>query len=319
MKKQSKIGLALGGGGARGLAHIGVVKVLEREGINPDIIVGTSMGSLVGGALAIGLKAEELEKQVFSFLETDLYKSSELRAVGDAERGDERGLSRRIQSYFKTKIRLVHGIYRPGILETKDIEELINFFIPDITIEETIIPFRAVATDLRSGKPAVLREGSLRRAILASSSVPGILPYVEIDGRQLSDGGIIQSVPVRSAAEEGANVVIAIAVDKDLGSMLDFHTAVDIYVRAAEIQGYYLERHELKCADIVIRPELGDTHWTDFSNAKNLIFSGESAAMDKVSDIRGSVKHSPEKGFFARVTKKIKELFVMEKRNCSGN
>ena len=309
MKKQHKIGLALGGGGARGLAHIGAVKVMEREGISPDIIVGTSMGSLVGGSLATGLKAEELEKQLFSFLETDLYKSSELRAVGDAERGNEQSLSRRIQSYFKTKIRLVHGIYRPGILETKDIEELINYFIPDINIEDTIIPFRAVATDLRSGKPVVLREGSLRRAILASSSVPGMLPYVEIDGRQLSDGGIIQSVPARSAAEEGANVVIAIAVDKDLGSAPDFHTAVDIYVRAAEIQGYYLERHELECADIVIRPELGSVHWTDFSDAQDLIFSGESAAMDMVSDIRRLAKQASKKKFFGKITKKIKGFF----------
>ncbi|MEA3360144.1 MAG: patatin-like phospholipase family protein [Thermodesulfobacteriota bacterium] len=313
MRQHKKIGLALGGGGARGLAHIGAVKVLEREGINPDIIVGTSMGSLVGGALATGLKAEELEKQLFSFLETDLYKSSELRVVGDAERGNEQSLSRRIQSYFKTKIRLVHGIYRPGILETKDIEESINYFIPDINIEETIIPFRSVATDLKSGKPVVLREGSLRRAILASSSVPGMLPYVEIDGKRLSDGGIIQSVPARSAAEEGANVVIAIAVDKDLDFVPDFHTAMDIYVRAAEIQGYYLVRHELKCADIVIRPKLGSVHWTDFSNAQDLILSGESAAMDMVSDIRVVVKKASKKGFFGRVTKKIKGLFVMEK------
>ena len=314
MKKTTKIGLALGGGGARGLAHIGSMKVIEREGIRPDIIVGSSMGSVVGGALAIGTKAEELEKRVLSFLQDDIYESSELRALGDAERGIDQRLSRRIQCYFQTKIRLAHGIYRPGILETKDIEELIDYFIPDINIEETVIPFRAVATDLGSGKLVVFREGPLRRAILASSSVPGMLPYVEIDGRQLSDGAIIQSVPARVAVEEGADFVIAIAVDRDLGLAPHFHTALDVYIRAGEIQGYYLENHELKCADIVIKPVLGSTHWTDFSNAQELILSGESAAMDMVSDMRRLLKKAHRWNFLVKAAKKIKGIVSMEKQ-----
>jgi NTE family protein len=314
LKKIRKIGLALGGGGARGLAHIGAMKVLDREGVRPDIIVGSSMGSVVGGALAIGMKPEEIEKRVFSFLQDDTYKSSELKALGDAERGVEQRLSRRIHCYFQTKIRLAHGIYRPGILETKDIEELINYFIPDMKIEDTSIPFRAVATDLRSGKLVVFREGSLRRSILASSSVPGMLPYVEIDGRQLSDGAIIQSVPARVAVEEGADFVIAIAVDRNLGLAPDFHTALDVYIRAGEIQGYCLENHELECADIVIKPELGGTHWTDFSNAQELIFAGESAAMGMIRDIRALVRKVTKRKFLVKITKKIQGVFAMEKQ-----
>jgi len=311
MKKTRKIGLALGGGGARGLAHIGVLKVLEREKIKPDIIVGTSIGAIVGGALASGMRVEELEERAESFLESNLYKSSELKAMGDAESGTEQSLSSRIQSYFRTKIRLVQAIYRPGILSIEDIEEFINFFIPDIQIEETVIPFRAVATDLKSGECVVLRKGPLRRSILASCAVPGALPPVEINGRQLSDGGIICRVPTRFAMEEGANVVIAIVVDRDISLVSGLQTAVDIYVRAGEIQGFYLEKYELENADIVISPGLGSIHWTDFSQSKELISLGESAAIDSLPEIRRLAKTIPQLELMDRIKGLVKKFFLI--------
>ncbi|MFB0519848.1 MAG: patatin-like phospholipase family protein [Desulfatiglandales bacterium] len=307
MRKVRKIGLALGGGGARGLAHIGVMKVLERERIRPGIIVGTSVGAIVGGALASGMKVEELEGRLASFLESNLYTSSELKAMGDAESGAELSLSRRIHSYFRTKIRLAQALYRHSILQINDIEEFINFFIPDIQIGETAIPFRAVATDLLRGELVVLKEGSLRRSILASSAVPGALPPVEINGRQLSDGGIISVVPVNCALEEGADAVIAVAVDRDISLVSDLQTAVDIYVRAGEIQGFHLERYDLERADIVIRPELEGTHWTDFSQSRELISLGESAAMDNLPEIRRLV--GPRWEFLDRVKRSVKRFF----------
>ncbi len=266
--------MALGGGGARGLAHIGVMKVLERERIRPDLIVGTSVGAIVGAALASGMKAGELEERAASFLESDLYRSSELKAMGDAESGAEQSLSRRIQSYFKTRFRLAHAMYRHSILQIRDIEEFINYFVPDIQVEETVIPFRAVATDLLTGELVVLRSGPLRRSVLASSAVPGALPPVEMNGRQLSDGGIISLVPVNCALEEGARVVIAVAVDRDISIVSGLQTAVDVYVRAGEIQGFHLEHYDLEKAHIVIRPELGGTPWTDFSQSEELISLG---------------------------------------------
>lgn len=312
MRKARKIGLALGGGGARGLAHIGVVRVLEREKITPDIIVGTSIGAVVGGALASGMKAEELEKRVACFLQSDLYRSSELKAMGDAESGVEQSLSRRIQSYFRTKMRLVHGIFRTSVLPIGEIEEFVEFFVPDIQIEETAIPFRAVATDLLSGECVVLNRGPLRRSILASSAVPGALPPVEIDGRQLSDGGIICAVPARWALEEGADVVIAVAVDRDISLVSGLQTAVDIYVRAGEIQGFHLENYELKDADLLIRPELGSTHWTDFSQARELISLGEAAALDRLPEIRRLAKAAAKWELVDRIQRSVKRFFLIQ-------
>ncbi len=308
MRKPRKIGLVLGGGGARGLTHIGVMKVLESEKIRPDIIVGTSIGAVVGGALASGMKAGELEERVASFLESDLYRSSELKVMGDTESKAGQGLSKRIQSYFKTKIRLAQALFTDSILQIGDIEEFINFFIPDIQIEETAIPFRAVATDLLSGELVLVKKGPLRRSVLASSAVPGALPPVEMNGRQLSDGGIISLVPARCALEEGATVVIAVAVDRDISLVSGLHTAVDIYVRAGEIQGFHLEQYDLKCADIVIRPELGGTHWTDFSQSKELISLGELAAINNLPQLRRLVR--PKRELMGRITRAIGRLFV---------
>jgi NTE family protein len=312
MRKGRKLGLALGGGGARGFAHIGVLKVLEREGIRPDIIVGTSVGSIVGGALASGMTVEQIEQRVYSFLESDVYVSSELKAMGDAESGEDKRLSRRIQSYFKTKIRLASALYKPGILPLEDMEECINYFIPDIEIEETAIPFRAVATDLTSGECVILKQGSLRRSILASSAVPGAFPPVEINGRHLSDGGIICTVPVGCALKEGADRVIAIAIDRDIILSSELHTAVDIYVRAGEIQGFHLEEYDLESADLVIRPGLGGIHWTDFSHSMELISLGEAAAAHNLPEIRRLVKSLTRWSFIDWMKRAARRLFIAQ-------
>jgi NTE family protein len=310
MKEGRKIGLALGGGGARGFAHIGILKVLEREGIRPDIIVGTSVGSIVGGALASGMTVNELEERADAFLESDLYLSSELKAMGDAESGAEQRMSRRIQTYFKTKIRLAQALFRPGILPSKDMEEFVNFFIPDIQIEETVIPFGAVATDLRTGECVFLKHGSLRQAVSASSSVPGALPPVEVEGRQLADGGIICTVPAGYAVEHGADIVIAVSIDRDILLASELQTAVDIYVRAGEIMGFHLEQHNLKHADLVIRPDLGDIHWTDFSQSKELIALGEAAARESLPELRRLAESAARRGFMGRLKRSAKRVLA---------
>jgi NTE family protein len=310
MKKVRKLGLALGGGGARGFAHIGVMKVLERENIKPDIIVGTSVGAIVGGALASGMTVDELEERTDAFLESNLYTSSELKAMGDAESGAEQRMSRRIQTYFRTKIRLAQALFRPGILPGKDMEEFINFFIPDIRIEQTAIPFGAVATDLKSGESVLLNKGSLRRAILASASVPGALPPVEVDGRQLSDGAIVCTVPARYAAEQGADVVIAVTIDNDIVLSTELQTAVDIYVRAGEIMGFHLEQYDLKDAHIIIRPELGSIHWTNFSQSKRLIGLGETAALDSLPELKRLARSVSRGELMDRIRRSVKRILV---------
>jgi len=284
--KGKRIGLALGGGGARGLAHIGVLRVLERESIPIDLVVGTSAGALVGGAYASGLSPDELEKKADEYLNSPEFQSSAMKGFEASNAPETLGLTQRIQSFLKNRYYVVQAMFKPGILSNEEFQETINYFLPDIQIEEMQIPFRAVATDLVSGEQIIFSEGSLRQAVGASCAVPGAIEPLEEGERLLSDGGIISLIPSSVAREEGADVVIAVAVDRGLSPREDLRTVVDIYQRASEIMGEKLKEYELAEANVVILPEVGELHWSNFSQAMSLIEEGEKAAEREMSDIR---------------------------------
>ena len=283
--KKMRIGLALGGGGARGLAHIGVLMVLERERIPIDLIVGTSIGALIGGAYASGISPEELQKRVDAYLNSAEFQSSAIKAFKTAHAKGVLGLTEKIQTYFRNTFYLIQAMFKPGILPNEDFQTTINYFIPDIQIEETRIPFRAVATDLVSGKEITFSKGPLRQAVMASCAVPGAITPLREGERLLSDGGITCLVPSSVARKEGADIVISVAVDRCINPE-ELRTVVDVYQRVNEIMGEKLKNYELANADVVILPEVGDLHWSDFSEAMNLIDEGEKAAREKLDDIR---------------------------------
>jgi NTE family protein len=283
--KKKRIGLALGGGGARGLAHIGVLMVLERERIPIDLIVGTSIGALVGGAYACGISPDELQKKVDAYLNSAEFQSSAMKAFETAHAKGELGLTGKIQTYLRNTFYLIQAMFKPGILPNEDFQTTINYFIPDIQIEETRIPFRAVATDLVSGREITFSKGPLRQAVMASCAVPGAIAPLKDGERLLSDGGIICLVPTSVARQEGADIVISVAVDRCINPE-ELRTVVDVYQRINEIMGEKLTNYELADADVVILPEVGDLHWSNFSEAMNLIDEGKKATREKLDDIR---------------------------------
>jgi NTE family protein len=283
--KKRRIGLALGGGGARGLAHIGVLKVLERERIPIDLIVGTSIGALVGGAYASGTSSDELQRRVEAYLKSSDFRSSAIKAFGTAHSKGEINLAQKIQAYLRNYFYLIQAMFKPGILSNEDFQNTIDYFIPDIQIEKTRIPFRAVATDLVSGKQITFSHGPLRQAVMASCAVPGAISPLKEGEKLLSDGGITCLVPSSVARQEGADIVISVAVDRCMSSE-ELRNVVDIYYRVSEIMGERLKNYELAEADVVILPEVGDLHWSDFSQTMNLVDEGEKAAMEKIEDIR---------------------------------
>jgi NTE family protein len=283
---KKRIGLVLGGGGARGLSHIGVLKVFEQEGIPVDVIVGTSIGAMVGGAYACGISSQELEKKVRDYVNSAEFRSSAIKAMGDIYGREREGLTQKIQSFLKNQLYVIQMLFKPGILSIDAFQSMIHNFIPDILIEDTRIPFRAVATDLLTGEQIVFYEGSLRQAVVASSAVPGAIEPVKEGERLLSDGGIISLIPVSVARREGVDIVIAVSVGRDLSTDEEFKTAKDIYYRACEITSDKLERYELMNADIIIRPDVKNIHWTGFSEAIDLIREGEKAARERIQSIR---------------------------------
>ena len=302
-RKRKRIGLALGGGGARGLAHIGVLRVLDSEKIPIDLIVGTSIGALVGGAYAGGISPDELKKRVDAYLNSTEFQSSAMKAFETAHAKGELGLTQKIQTYLRNCFYLIQAMFKPGLLSNEDFQTTINYFIPDIQIEETRIPFRAVATDLVSGEQIIFSHGPLRQAVMASCAVPGAIAPLKEGERLLSDGGIICLVPSSVARQEGADIVISVAVDRCINPE-ELRTVVDVYQRVNEIMGEKLKNYELAEADVVILPEVGDLHWSNFSQAMTLIDEGEKAAWGKLDDIR-SVMPGIKKWFrFKKIPKR---------------
>lgn len=284
--RQKRIGLALGGGGARGFAHIGVLKTLVRGNIPLDIIVGTSSGALIGGAYAGGTSPEEMERKIDEYLNSKEYQSSAVRTIEKAHDGAQASLTRKIQGFFQNKFLLLQAMFKPGILSTEEFQSMIDFFIPDILIQETVIPFRAVATDLIHGEQIIFSKGPLREAVMTSSSVPGAIEPRRSGKMLLSDGGIISLVPVNATRREGADIVIAVDITRGLFSDERIDTAPAVRERAADIAAYYLTKQELAGANVVIRPRVGNLHWSVFSHAENLIAEGEKAAGEKMRAIR---------------------------------
>jgi len=215
--ERPKIGLVLSGGGARGFAHIGVLKVLEENDVPIDYIVGTSMGSIIGGLYAIGLTPEEIEHGVRGIAWDKVFD--------DFANRDHKSFRRKQDDYDFFNLQRVgitdNGLQiRPGLIEGQQIElALDRLAYPGFHIEDydkLRIPFRAIATDIATGEPFVIKDGNIARAMRASMSIPGALPPITIDGTLLVDGGIANNVPIDIVREMGADIVIVVDVSAPL-------------------------------------------------------------------------------------------------------
>jgi NTE family protein len=284
-----KVGLALGGGGVRGFSHIGVLNVLKQEGIDIDVIVGTSAGALIGGAYASGQSPREIQAKIDAYLSSPEFDASTLKSIGLTFSQERKNLFKKTQDFVMNRFWFVRAFFKPSMLPPGDFQSLISYFLPEIDIRETRIPFHVVSTDLITGRQVVFSEGSLRQAVLASCSVPGAVEPVRQGDWILADGGITSIVPVHATREAGADVVIAVMVDRDLSASICIETGKDILYRAGEITSSTLEAAELKDADVIIRPLVGDLHWMDFSRAGDLIKMGEEAARDSLAKINDSL------------------------------
>ncbi len=284
-----KMGLALGGGGVRGFCHIGVLKVLEQEEITVDLIAGTSAGALIGGAYAGGASPQEIYRKVDDYIRSPQFQSSTLREIGMTMNPAKRTFWEKTRNFLRQHYFMLSAFFKPAILSLKDFQDLVDYFIPDIDIRETKIPFCAVATDLITGKQIVISEGPMRRAVLASCAVPGAVDPIRLGDWLLADGGITSLVPVLAARQAGADAVIAVVVEREHKVSGEFETAQEIFYRAGDITCDKLQEIELIQADVIIRPRIGDLHWTDFSHAKDMVQEGEVAARLALGEIREAI------------------------------
>lgn len=208
------IAYALGGGGARGIAHIGVLKALDEAGIRPDLVVGTSMGSIVGAVYAQTQKASEVEKRMQDFIASKEYDAMDLGYYHRTSTGNR--FFGHFAKRLEERIVINLSVSQKSVIKNDILNQALDVLLEPALIEDLPLKYAAVAGDLVSGEKTVLTTGDLKTAVLASSSIPGFLPPVEYAGMQLADGEISDLVPCQTAKELGATFVITIDVSQDL-------------------------------------------------------------------------------------------------------
>jgi len=286
-----KVALALGGGAARGLAHLGVLRAFEREKIDIDLIAGTSIGAIIGGAHAGMQDVALLERNVRAVLSSEEFKKNRLSFLKEAR--NQRG-----SLLFSAANLIRRGIFfgvstlRPSFLSAEEFAGSIAAIMPDMQIEDLKIPFAAVALDLDAGEEVLVRHGGLRRAAAASSAIPGVLPPVKIGKRNLIDGGWVDKLPSLAAYHMGADVVIGVDITADLKTLREYRRGTDIMVRANAIRDNVLTGFSRRLADLVIEPDVGSIHWADFSAYDKCIAKGDEAAMAMMPAIRERLRHA---------------------------
>lgn len=288
--KGPKIGIALGGGGARGVAHIGVLKVLEDENIPIHCIAGTSIGAIIGAAYAFNPDTEKLQAAINAFVESEAYANSGLSLF--ARNQPVENFFGQVAKYVRERIVINLAHSRESIVSSGRLRRIIKFVLQDANIEHAKIPLAIVATDLRDGRDVVFRYGGVRKAALASASIPGFLPPVNYMGFHLVDGAVTSPVPVEAAFGLGADIVLAIDVGQHLEPEPDAYNIVDIIFRTNSITGTRLKALTTGQADVVIQPEVGNVHWADFSDIPSLVDAGACAARAKLPEIAKKVRQA---------------------------
>ena len=292
-----KLGLALGGGGGRGLTHIGVLEGLEKAGIKIDIIAGTSIGCVIGGLYALTLSAAEVKERVQRFIKSEEFERVELAFLKKPGKlPEKRSLS--IANVIRRGIFFSLTATTKGFMPEEEYLKIFDSLIGDALIENTKIPFSCVAADLDTGKEVVLNRGSLKRAANASAAIPGVYPPVLVDGYNLVDGSWVNIVPVRAAFDAGATMVIAVDVAREKKETAQFKTGLEVFIRANEITREKLKQIQLKEAQIVIAPDVDDVHWADFSQMELCIERGNEAVENCSVELKRKIILAKTKQFF---------------------
>ncbi|MBS4189107.1 patatin-like phospholipase family protein [Bacillus sp. FJAT-49705] len=262
--QRPRIGLALGSGGARGFAHLGVIKILKEEGIPIDLIAGSSMGAMVGCFYGAGLNIDRLYK---------------------------------LSKAFKRKYYLDFTIPKMGFIAGKRVKELIRVFTHGKTLEQLELPVSVVATDLMTGEKVVFTKGLIADAVRASISIPGIFVPEKLNGRLLVDGGVVDRVPVSVVKEMGADIIIAIDVSH-VKINTEITTIYDVIMQSLDIMQMELVSHREIESDIMIRPRVEMYSSRAFTNIEDIIRIGEEETrkhIEKIKELMNEWKEFPNK------------------------
>ncbi len=306
MNKTYNLAFALGGGGARGVAHIGVLKVLEREGIVPDLIVGTSMGSIIGGMYAQLADAKAVEEKALGFIDKFVKEQRWASVLSTQKKESEKSLLAELSEYVQKRFIGYKALTQISIEPKESLFEPLKDILIDNNIEDCKIPFAAVSLDLVTGDTIVMREGSMLDAIYASSAIEGVFPPLEYNGGLLGDGGPVSITPIEVAKKLESRYVVGSDVHHRIQKVQKFASGLEVMLRADNVGLNRLRQIELSYADVVIGPKVGSIHWANFNKARECIRRGEQAAEMMLPRIMEMQKR---RGFFKQLKQGVQLLF----------
>lgn len=294
-----RLAVALGSGAARGYAHFGVLQVLRERGLEPDLVVGSSMGALVGAAV-VAAGDIDLAMRRFRVALADPYVMENLnldRLVGASEQGvwdDFLGLMRK-------GLTLAQSVMRDSLVTDDLYRRVLRELLPYTRIETLPATFACVSTNLSSGRRQVWTEGPLIEAVGASCAIPGVFPAVEVDGELHVDGGWVESVPVLAARELGADFVLAVEIDDDPLEHVP-ERAVEVLLAANKVTRRTLTMLQASGADLVLQPKVRGVHWAEFRKLDELLEVGREAALERIDEITAAweeARRGRQKGYSA--------------------
>ncbi len=297
MSKKFKIGLALGGGAARAFSHIGILDGLTRHGVPVDIVTGTSMGAIIGAMYATHPDVASIKAHFAAYFDSEEFKESGFDFFKELDTHDE-GILAEMGRLARRGVFNALMVTKTALVSSKAAAGNYAYLLEDISVDQTRIPFAAVALDLQSGEPVVLWQGRLREVIAASCAMPGVLDPVIINGRPLVDGGWAETVPIRAARQLGADFVIAVDVGDSLSEFKPPRNALDVIARADSLARSALNKEQVKAADVVLSPQNGVTHWADFSTTERAIARGEAEVERQIAAVRSALNKARWKNWF---------------------
>ncbi len=289
MAKKYKIGLALGGGAARAFSHIGVLDGLTKHGVPIDIISGTSMGAIIGAMYATKPDVASIKERFASYVESEVFEKSGFNFFKELDSHDE-GILAEMGRLARRGLFNTLMVTKTSLVSEEVAASSYAYLLEDLYVEQTRIPFAAVALDLWSGESVVLRHGRLRDVVAASCAMPGALNPVKLDGRILVDGGWSETVPIRAARQLGADFVIAVNVGDAPSAFKEPRNALDVIARADALARATLNKEQLKTAEVVLSPHNGVTHWADFSTTSHAIDCGEKEVDLQIGVLQNALK-----------------------------
>jgi NTE family protein len=284
-----RIGLCLGGGGARGLAHLGILRIVEQEQLPVSCICGTSMGAIIGACYAANPDIRAVEDAVRTAMASSMFARLKFDILKEEKGLIKKSLFKKAQDFIRYGYIHIVEETQYALFDLKKLEEIINAVLPDIDITQTRIPFSCVATDLTNCREKVFTRGSLRQCVLASAAIPGVFPPVMIGDAYYNDGGAVSVTPVKATRAMGADLVIACDVKSKIMRWDKPEKAKEIVDRCNYITGVLLNEYHLKDADAVVAPAVKHIHWIEFDQIDFLVNEGARAMKESLLEIRAKI------------------------------